>query len=97
MSDVGERMLLELRRIREALEGSQPLGFGKRVGPTYVFVRHHELGSETYFWYSRDKQEGQNISIRERDLTGFSTNFAKTLLAGLLKVELEGDCKVVLG
>ncbi len=32
MSDVGEKMLLELRRIREALEGSQPLGFVKRWG-----------------------------------------------------------------
>jgi hypothetical protein len=124
MSDVGERMLLELRRIREALEGSQPLGFGKKVGPTYVFVRHHDVGSETYLWYSRDKQEGQNVPIRERDLTGylvsvwrfdrgddatgeavpklnvqiradkdyvvqtgFSTNFAKTLLTGLLQLE----------
>ncbi len=124
MSDVGERMLLGLRRIREALEGSQPLGFGKKVGPTYVFVRHHEMGGEIYFWYSRDKQEGQNVPIRERDLTGyllsiwrfdrgddttgeavpklnvqiradkdyviqtgFSTNFAKTLLTGLLQLE----------
>ena len=49
MSDVGERMLFELRRIREALDGSQPLGFGKEVGPTYVFVRHHEMCGETYF------------------------------------------------
>ncbi len=126
MSDVGERMLLELRRIREALEGSQPLGFGKKVGPTYVFVRHHEVSGETYFWYTRDKQEGQNVPIRERDLTGylvsvwrfdrgddatgeavpklnvqiradkdyvvqtgFSTNFAKTLLTGLLQLEPE--------
>ncbi len=124
MSDVGEKMLLELRRIREALEGSQPLGFGKKLGPTYIFVRHHEVGGETCFWYSRDKQEGQNVSIRERDLTGylisvwrfdrgddatgeavpnlnvqlradkdyiiqigFSTNFAKTLLTGLLQLE----------
>ncbi len=71
MSDVGEKMLLELRRIREALEGSQPLGFGKKVGPTYVFVRHHDVGGETCFWYSRDKQQGQNVSIRERDLTGY--------------------------
>lgn len=124
MSDVGEKMLLELRRIREALEGSQPLGFGKKVGPTYVFVRHHDVGGETCFWYSRDKQEGQNVPLRERDLTGylmsvwrfdrgddatgeavpklnvqiradkdyivqtgFSTNFAKTLLTGLLQLE----------
>ncbi len=124
MSDVGEKMLFELRRIREALEGSQPLGFGKKVGPTYVFVRHHDVGGETYLWYSRDKQEGQNVPVHERDLTGylmsvwrfnrgddttgeavpklnvqiradkdyivqtgFSTNFAKTLLAGLLQLE----------
>ncbi len=124
MSDVGEKMLFELRRIREALEGSQPLGFGKKAGPTYVFVRHHDVGGETCFWYSRDKQEGQNVPIRGRDLTGyllsiwrfdrgddatgeavpklnvqiradkdyivqtgFSTNFAKTLLTGLLQLE----------
>ncbi len=64
-------MLAELRRIREALEGSQPLGFGKKVGPTYVFVRHHEVGGDTYLWYSRDRSEGQNVPIRERDLTGY--------------------------
>ena len=124
MSDVGQAMLAELRRIREALEGSQPLGFGKRVGPTYVFVRHHEVGGETYLWYSRDKTEGQNVPIRDRDLTGyllsvwrfdrgddatgeavpklniqiradrdyvvqtgFTTNFARTLLAGLLELK----------
>lgn len=124
MSDVGERMLFELRRIREALEGSQPLGFGKKVGSTYIFVRHHDVAGETCFWYLRDKQEGQNVPIRERDLTGyllsiwrfdrgddatgeavpklnvqiradkdyiiqtgFSTNFAKTLLTGLLQLE----------
>ncbi len=117
-------MLAELRRIREALEGSQPFGFGKKAAPTYVFARHHEVDGETYLWYSRDKNEGQNVSIRERDLTGylvgvwrfdreddatgevvpklnvqiradkgyvvqtgFSTNFAKTLLAGLLQLE----------
>ena len=123
MSDVGQQMLTELRRIREALEGSQPLGFGKKLSPTYVFVRHHEVGGETYLWYSRNKTEGQNVPIRERDLTGyllsvwrfdrgddatgeavpklniqiradkdyvvqtgFSTNFARTLLAGLLEL-----------
>ena len=36
MSDIGKAMLAELRRIREALEGAQPLGFGKKVGPAYV-------------------------------------------------------------
>ena len=124
MSDVGQAMLAELRRIREALEGSQPLGFGKRVRPTYVFVRHHEVNGETYLWYSRDKTEGQNVPIRDRDLTGyllsvwrfdrgddatgeavpklniqiradkdyvvqtgFTTNFARTLLAGLLELK----------
>ncbi len=48
MSDVGKAMLAELRRIREALEGAQPLGFGKKAQPTYIFVRHHEVGGETY-------------------------------------------------
>lgn len=71
MTEVGERMLAELRRIREALEDAQPLGFGKKAQPTYVFVRHHQIGSETYLWYSRDKAEGQNVPIRERDLTGY--------------------------
>ena len=119
-------MLAELRRIREALGEAQPLGFGKRTAPTYVFVRHHEVGGETYVWYSRDKREGQNVSIRERDLTGylvgvwrfdradetsgevvaklnvhiradkdyllqtgFTTNFARTFLAGLLELKPE--------
>lgn len=126
MSDLGQLMLAELRRIREALEGVQPLGFGKKVGPTYVFVRHHSVGTETYLWYTRDKNEGQNVPIRERDLTGylvgvwrfdrgddttgeavpklniqiradrdyvvqtgFTTNFARTFLAGLLGLEPE--------
>jgi hypothetical protein len=126
MSDIGQLMLAELRRIREALEGVQPLGFGKKVGPTYVFVRHHSVGTETYLWYTRDKNEGQNVPIRERDLTGylvgvwrfdrgddttgeavpklniqiradrdyvvqtgFTTNFARTFLAGLLGLEPE--------
>ena len=126
MSDIGQQMLVELRRIREALEGTQPLGFGKKVGPTYVFVRHHEVDGEKYLWYTRDKNEGQNVSIRERDLTGylagvwrfdrgddttgeavpklnvqiradrdyviqtgFTTNFARTFLVGLLGLEPE--------
>ncbi len=121
MGEVGEKMLAE---IREALEGSQPLGFGKKAQPTYVFVRHYKISDETYLWYSRDKTEGQNVPIRERDLTGylagvwrfdrgddttgeavpklnvqiradkdyviqtgFTTNFARTLLAGLLGLE----------
>lgn len=71
MSDIGHQILIELRRIREALEGAQPLGFGKKAQPTYIFIRHHNVGGETYLWYSRDKAEGQNVSIRERDLTGY--------------------------
>ena len=67
MSDVGERMLQELRRIREALEGAQPLGFGKKAQPVYVFVKH----SPECLWYTRDKVEGQNVPITERDLTGY--------------------------
>ena len=113
-------MLAELRRIREALEGSQPLGFGKRQEPLYVFVK---LDGQTV-WYTRDKHEGVNRPIAERDLTGyivnvwrfdrvdvttqewvprlnlqvradrdyvvqtgFTTNFAKTFLAGLNELE----------
>ncbi len=67
MSDVGGRMLQELRRIREALEGAQPLGFGKKAQPVYVFVKH----SPECLWYTRDKHEGQNIPVLERDLTGY--------------------------
>ncbi len=40
MSEIAERMLYELRRIREALDGTQPLGFGKRQEPAYIFVTH---------------------------------------------------------
>lgn len=120
MSDVGERMIRELQAIRKALEGSQPLGFGKKVQPVYVFVKH----SSESLWYSRDKAVGENVPILERDLTGylinvwrfdrqdeatgetvpklnlqvkadqeyviqsgFSTNFARTFLAGLLGLE----------
>lgn len=67
MSDVGKAMLAELRRIREALEGQQPLGFGKKAQPVYVFVKH----SPECLWYTRDKHEGQNVAIPERDLTGY--------------------------
>ncbi len=71
MSSVGEAMLAELKRIREQLEGVHNLGFGKRAQLTYVFVRHHEVNGETYLWYSREKSEGLNVPIRERDLTGY--------------------------
>ena len=70
MSDVGKAMLLELRRIRELLEQGQPLGFGKKQEPTFVFIRH----SPESLWYSRDKQEGENNLIFERDLTGYIRN-----------------------
>jgi hypothetical protein len=63
-------MLAELRRIREALEGNQPLGFGKRQEPSYVFVK---WDGKTV-WYARDKHEGVNRPIEERDLTGFLVN-----------------------
>ena len=120
MSDVGERMIRELQAIRKALETSQPLGFGKKAQPVYVFVKH----SPESLWYSRDKTVQENVPIVERDLTGylinvwrfdrtdeatgetvpklnlqvradqeyviqsgFSTNFARSLLAGLLELE----------
>ena len=120
MSDVGERMIRELQAIRKALEGSQPLGFGKKAQPVYVFVKH----SPESLWYSRDKAVGENVPIVERDLTGylvnlwryerldeatgeavpklniqvkadqdyviqsgFSTNFARSFLAGVLGLE----------
>ncbi len=70
MSDVGGRMLAELRRIREVLEGSQPLGFGKRQEPSYVFVK---WDGKTV-WYGRDRHEGVNRPLEERDLTGYVVN-----------------------
>ena len=70
MSDVGQQMLLELRRIRELLEGNQPLGFGKTQVRTYVFIRH----SQESLWYTRDKNEQVNLPIPERDLTGYLRN-----------------------
>jgi len=70
VSDVGERMLAELRRIREALEGVQPLGFGKRQEPSYVFVKW----DGATVWYRRDRHEGVNRPLEERDLTGFLVN-----------------------
>ncbi len=122
MSDVGEQMIRELQAIRKALEGAQPLGFGRKVQPVYVFVKH----SSESLWYSRDKTVGENMPIVERDLIGylinvwrfdrtdeatgetvpklnlqvkadqeyvvqlgFSTNFARTFLAGLLGLEPE--------
>jgi len=74
MSEVGERVLSELRRIREALEGNQPLGFGKRQEPVYVFVKYERRGNEVSVWYRRDKLEGVNYPIPERDLTGYLVN-----------------------
>lgn len=70
MSDIGKEMLLELRRIRELLEQGKPLGFGKKQEPTYIFIRH----SPESLWYSRDKREGENNPILERDLTGYIRN-----------------------
>jgi len=70
VSDVGERMLAELRRIKEALSGSQPLGFGKRQEPVYVFVKW----DGATVWYQRDRHEGVNRPLEERDLTGYLVN-----------------------
>ncbi len=67
-------MLSELRRISEALEASQPLGFGKRAAPTYVFIKHQQEDGQVFVWYQRDKNERKNILIPERDLTGYISN-----------------------
>jgi hypothetical protein len=63
-------MLYELRRIREALDGTQPLGFGKRQEPAYIFVKW----DGATVWYQRDKHQGLNHPILERDLTGYIVN-----------------------
>ena len=70
MSDIGAQMLSELRRIRELLEDRSPLGFGKKPQPTYVFIKH----TPQSLWYSRDKQQGENIPIIDRDLVGYLRN-----------------------
>ncbi len=122
MSEVGERMIRELQAIRRVLETSQPLGFGKKAQPVYVFVKH----SPESLWYSRDKAAQENVPISERDLTGYlvnvwrferrddatgevvpklmvqvhadreyiiqsglETNFSRSLLAGLLELEVD--------
>jgi hypothetical protein len=74
MSDIGQAMLAELRRIREALEKSQPLGFGKRTTPTYVFIKYYHEAGQTYVWYQRDRHEERNVPIPELDLTGYIQN-----------------------
>ena len=72
MSEVGERMVAELVRIREALERGQTLGFGKKEEPTYLFVHHPKSAEDVdHLWYWRDKNQRVNHPIRESDLTGF--------------------------
>ena len=72
MSEVGERMVAELVRIREALERGQTLGFGKKEEPTYIFVHHPKSAEDVdHLWYWRDKHQRVNHPIRESDLTGF--------------------------
>lgn len=74
MSDIGQAMLVELKRIREALEGGQTLGFGKRSTPIYVFIKHQIDNGQVFVWYTRDKTERRNALIPERDLTGYIRN-----------------------
>lgn len=76
-------MLKELRRIREALEGAQPLGFGKKAQPTYVFVRHHSVGSETYLQWQEDdarlepRREARGALRGGNDALGFKDPYAE--------------------
>lgn len=74
MSDIGQAMLSELKRIREALEASQSLGFGKRKTPSYIFVKQFHENNQTFVWYQRDKNDKRNQPIPERDLTGYIRN-----------------------
>jgi hypothetical protein len=74
MADTGQAILEELRKIRKALEAGQELGFGKRKTPSYVFIKQHQIDGQDYVWYRRDKTEGRNVPILERDLCGFIRN-----------------------
>jgi hypothetical protein len=73
MSDIGERMLSELQRIRETLELTQPLGFGKRQAPQWLNVWLQQVGEVEYVWYFKSKT-GTRDYRSERDLTGYLVN-----------------------
>ena len=68
-------MLVELRRIRELLEGNQQaLGFGKKREVQHLFVRHQVMDGQEIAWYLRDRFEAKNVPVVERDLTGYLVN-----------------------
>jgi hypothetical protein len=110
--------------LTDASEFITPSRLRQEGGADVYFLRHQQVGGETYLWYTRDKNEGQNVPIRERNLTGylvgvwrfdrgddttgeavpklnvqiradkdyviqtgFTTNFARTFMAGLLGLE----------
>lgn len=74
MSDIGERMLAELRRIRESLERSEELGFGKKQEARWLNVFLQKVEGKEYVWYFKDRHSAERDYMAERDLTGYLMN-----------------------
>jgi hypothetical protein len=82
MSDVGERMIAELKGLREdlrefraALGQAQPLGFGKLEQPLYLFVNKDWWKDEDKPYVLYTKREGEaRVPIFERDVTAYLRN-----------------------
>jgi hypothetical protein len=74
MSDIGERMLVELRRIRESLERSESLGFGKKQEARWLNVFLQTVDGTEYVWYFKDRHSPVREYVPERDLTGYLMN-----------------------
>jgi hypothetical protein len=82
MSDVGERMIAELKGLREevrelrsAMGHAQPLGFGKLEQPLYLFVNKDwwKDNDKPYVLYT--KREGESRTpLYERDVTCYLRN-----------------------
>jgi hypothetical protein len=73
MSEIGERMVSELKRIREVLELTQPLGFGKRREAQWLNVWLQHVDNVEYVWYLKEKTGGRDYR-EQRDLTGYLMN-----------------------
>jgi hypothetical protein len=82
MSDLGERLLAELkglrdevRELRVALGQSQPLGFGRLEQPLYLFVNNDWWKDQDKPYVLYTKREGESRTpIYERDVTGYIRN-----------------------
>jgi hypothetical protein len=74
MSDIGERMIGELRRIRESLERSEVLGFGKKQEARWLNVFLQTVDGVEYVWYFKDRHSPKREYVPERDVTGYLMN-----------------------